>query len=186
MNIVTVAFRNDTLFAAERPEGVFVAVTPICRSLGLDAKKQRERIQRDPILSEGGATMALPSPGGEQETFCLRLDLLHGWLFTIDESRVSDAARARVLAYKRECYAVLARHFGASGSNRQGGDLIEPRTDEPLALRRGLLTECRQTFGVQPARELWLRLGLPIVPSMLADPAQGELFTYTALRRDAA
>ena len=52
--------------------------------------------------------------------------------------------------------------------------------DPKLCLR--LVTECRSTFGVQPARELWLRLGLPTVPAMMAPPRQGDLFTY---RREA-
>jgi hypothetical protein len=34
--IVTVDFRNDTLFAVERDDGVFVALKPICDSLGIE------------------------------------------------------------------------------------------------------------------------------------------------------
>lgn len=106
--IVTVEFHGDTLFAMQQQDGVFIAVTPICETLGLHANRQRDRIQRDPILSEGGTMMVLPSPGGVQETLCLRLDLVNGWLFTIDESRVKDeATRQKVLSYKRECYRVL-------------------------------------------------------------------------------
>lgn len=30
-------------------------------------------------------TTTMPSAGGAQETTCLRLDLVNGWLFTIDE-----------------------------------------------------------------------------------------------------
>lgn len=188
--ITTVNFRSDTLFACERDDGVFVAVTPICTSLGLDAKKQRERIQRDPILSEGGAVMALPSPGGTQDTFCLRLDLVNGWLFTIDESRVRDEeTKQRVLSYKRECYSVLFKHFyGRSFEQRRASleePIGEPRMEEPTQTRRQLVTEARQTHGIQAARELWFKLGLPTTPAMYADPSQGEFFYYTAIKRDA-
>ena len=188
--IITVDFRNDTLFAVERDDGVFIAVTPICQSLGLAPSKQRERIQHDPILREGGTVTVFPSAGGMQETFCLRLDLVNGWLFTIDESRVKDEeTRQRVLAYKRECYGVLFKHFyGRSYEERKkvfetpGGDA----NDEPTPIKRSLVTETRQTFGIQPARELWFKLGLPTVPSMFAHPEQSELFTYTAIKRDEA
>jgi len=126
--------------------------------------------------------MALPSAGGAQETFCLRLDLVHGWLFTIDESRVKDGeTRQRVLAYKRECYAVLFRHFyGAAqaGGRLSGEEALGAKEgeQEPIQTRRGLVTQARHTFGSPAARELWFKLGLPVVPSMTADPPQGDLF----------
>ena len=179
--IVSVDFRDDTLFAAEMPEGVFVAITPICNSLGLAPNKQRERIQNDPILSEGGTVTVFPSAGGAQSTFCLRLDLLHGWLFTIDESRVSSPeVRDRVLVYKRECYRVLAAHFLGHG------EAMQPNAAESLTCRRQLVAEARQTFGNQSARELWFALDLPIVPSMHAPAGQGAFgFTYTAIPKGA-
>lgn len=74
-----------------------------------------------------------PSAGGSQETFCLRLDLVHGWLFTIDESRVKDEeTRQRVLSYKRECYAVLFRHFHGATKVAPGPvDDREPSVSPP-------------------------------------------------------
>lgn len=176
-HLTTVDFHEDTLFAVDRPDGVFVAVKPICTALGLDAKKQRERIHRDPILSEGGAVVALPSPGGAQDTFCLRLDLVNGWLFTIDESRVKDEeTRQRVLAYKRECYAVLHRHFYGRREEAGGAPALPAPASisTPLALQ--MVTEARRTFGVQASRRLWLQLGLPIVAGMAVPPVQTELF----------
>ena len=59
-SIITVDFRDDTLFAVERDDGVFVAITPICETLGVASQKQRERIQRDPILREGATMMVFP------------------------------------------------------------------------------------------------------------------------------
>lgn len=187
--IVTVDFRNDTLFAVERDDGVFVAVTPICASLGLDAQKQRKRIMDDAILAEGVCQVAYPSAGGTQDMFSLRLDLINGWLMGINDKMIKDEeTRERVLSYKRECYGVLFKHFyGRSLDQRRkvfDGPDGEPDQEEPMQTRRSLVTEARQTFGTQPARELWFKLGLPTVPSMYADPRQSELFTYTAIKRD--
>jgi len=54
------------------------------------------------------------------------------------------------------------------------GDPTElPTTNERLRL----VTEARQTFSPQAAREMWFRQGLPIVPSMV-NPAQNDLFHY--------
>lgn len=188
--ITAVNFRNDTLFAVERDDGVFVAIKPISDSLGLAWNKQLERIKRDPILAEGMTMTVMPSPGGPQETTLLKLDLVNGWLFTIDEGRVKDEeTRQKVLAYKRECYATLFRHFYGRSLDQRTASLSdppagEPRTEEPTQVRRQLVTEARHTHSIQAARELWFKLGLPTTPAMYADPRQGEFFYYTAIRRD--
>lgn len=188
--ITTVNFRNDTLFAVERDDGVFVAIKPICDSLGIDWKAQRNRIDRTAVLAKGRVITTLPSVGGPQETVCLRLDLINGWLFGIDASRVRAESQDLVAAYQEECHAVLFRHFyGRSMDQRVSGapaeHVGEPRSDEPMNIRRQLVAEARQTHSVQAARELWFKLGLPTVPAMYADPRQSDFFTYTAIRRDA-
>lgn len=125
--LVKVNFRGDSLYAVEQDGSVFVAIKPICEGLGLVWAKQRARIQADPILSEGGTVTVLPSAGGPQQTFCLRLDLVNGWLFTIDESRVRDEqTRQKVLAYKRECYQTLFQHFYGKAERATGAASAHP------------------------------------------------------------
>jgi hypothetical protein len=87
-NIITVNFRGDHLYGFENDDGTFVALKPIVESMGLDWSAQLKRVKRDPILSEGMAIMATPfGRGGDQEVACLKLDLVNGWLFTIDDER---------------------------------------------------------------------------------------------------
>lgn len=180
--LTTIDFHDDTLFAVEAPGGVFVAIKPISDRLGLDWRGQRQRIQRNAALAKGGCVMPLPSPGGAQEQFCLRLDLVNGWLFGIDAERVSDEARPRVLAYQEECCAVLFRHFYGrhAGVPEQNAS---PAREEPVPIRRQLVTEARQTFGPRAAGSLWFALGLPTVSEMQEGaPQQGAFgFTYTAI-----
>lgn len=179
-NIITVDFRNDTLFAVERDDGVFVAVKPISDTLGLKWSGQHDRLNRDPILAEGIRVMGIPSPGGVQETVCLKLELMNGWLFGIDESRVKDEeTRQRVLAYKRECYAVLFQHF-YGGASKPTAAPDEPTESEGVRLRT--VSEARHVFGNQAAAQLWFKLGLPVVPAMMHDPRQREMFPVDAAR----
>lgn len=169
--IIAVNFRQDTLFAIERPDGVYVAIKPICDAVGVTWRKQLERLKRDPILSEGITMVVIPSPGGPQETTCLRLDLVHGWLFTMEEGRVKDEeTRQRVLTYKRDCYAVLFQHF--YGRRNVPGDEVH----EANAPKVRMITEVRHTFGVPAAKQLWLKLQLPVVPAMFDTSGQGDLF----------
>lgn len=181
--IVTVDFRNDTLFAVERDDGVFIALKPISDTLGLKWSGQHDRLNRDPILSEGIRVIGMPSVGGVQETTCLRLDLVNGWLFTIDESRVKDEeTRQKVLAYKRECYAVLFSHFYGGGRKAVPPTAPEDETEQAEGTRLRLVSESRHVFGNQAAAQLWFKLGLPVVPAMLHDPRQRELFGYGAIK----
>jgi hypothetical protein len=180
-NIVTVDFRQDTLFAVERDDGVFVAVKPICDSLGLAWNKQLERLKRDPILAEGMTVMGIPSVGGTQETTVLKLEMVNGWLFGIDESRVKDEqTRQKVLAYKRECYSVLFEHFYGKRRKPEPEVVDDPQENESVKLR--MVNEGRQVFGTQAAAQLWFKLGLPVVPAMYHDPRQPSLLDYTAIR----
>ncbi|MCO5092672.1 phage antirepressor N-terminal domain-containing protein [Bosea sp. (in: a-proteobacteria)] len=185
--IITVNFRGDQLYGFENDDGTFVALKPIVESMGMDWSAQYRRAQRDPILSEGIAIMATPfGRGGDQEAVCLKLELVNGWLFTIDTARIKDdAVRERVLLYQRECYTVLHKHFyGRSTADRSAAITGSPTAEETIKVRKSLVTEARQTFSCQAARELWFKLNLPTTPAMFADENQYEMFTYTAIKRD--
>lgn len=185
--IITVNFRGDQLYGFENDDGTFVALKPIVESMGMDWSGQLQRVKRNPILSEGMVVMPIPfGRGGDQEAVSIKLELVNGWLLTIDTSRIpNETVRDKVLLYQRECYSVLYKHFyGRSIGERTRAVEGDVNLEEPMQSRRSLVTEARQTHGVQSARELWFKLGLPTTPSMYADPSQGEFFTYTAIKRD--
>jgi len=99
--LVTSVF--DQLYGFENDDGIFVALKPIVESMGLNWEGQRQRLSRGPILSEGTCMMQVPfAKGGAQDTTCLKMDLVNGWLFTIDSSRIKDeAVRDNVILYQR-------------------------------------------------------------------------------------
>lgn len=118
-------FDGDRLMAVEMEGVVYVAIKPIAGYFGIDWSSQHKRLLRDVIFSEGMVIMTIPSGGGMQEATCLRLDLLHGWLLTIDDRRVKPELRARVLTYKRDCYALLHEHF--TGKAQARAARLEPQ-----------------------------------------------------------
>ncbi|MEN3239019.1 phage antirepressor N-terminal domain-containing protein [Methylobacterium ajmalii] len=165
--LVTVDFRGDTLFAVERDDGVFVAIKPICDRLGLAWHKQRERINRDPLLREGVFETKIPSPGGIQETVCLALRLINGWLFGISVNHVKPEMREHVLAYQRECYETLADRFlGPRAGAQPSAASLEPGQDTEYRRRLDTVSEARRLYGSARARLLYERLGLPEVPEL--------------------
>jgi len=204
-----VEFQGQTLWAASEDGAIYVAVKPICEALGLSLEGQRQRIKRDEVLSEGACVIHAPSPGGVQPTYSLRLDLLNGWLFGIDDRRVRDAAtRERVLTYKRECYRVLFEHFhgraaeavgdAADGEERAAaaGPLDLP-ADARIWVE--LVREARLLRGRPAAEALWLASPLPPLPEGErrdgaagggsaggADPAARAIGTFLAERTEPA
>ena len=168
-NVVTVDFRQDTIFAVERDDGVFVAIKPICESLGLNWSSQLQRLKEDPILSEGMATVTIPSVGGAQETTVLKLELVNGWLFKVDSRRVKDEeTRQKVLTYQRECFNVLFAHF--YGKRRvEGADSPEHRPFpdwpmEEMRTKRSVVDLYRLTYGPLAAQWISPQVGFPVPP----------------------
>lgn len=182
--IVTVNFRGDELYGFKQAEGDFIAIRPICDALGLGWGSQYNRIKRDPVLSRAVFMMKTPfGANGGQEAVCLRLNRVGFWLATIESSRITDeSVREKVVLYQEECADVLAAHFLGKPAHAR---LIEPDDSRTFVESIRLVTEGRQSWGSQAARELWVHERLPITPSMLKAPFQGDLFTtYRAIRND--
>ena len=117
----TVDFHGHALTVITGPEGEhLVAMKPICEAIGLQWEAQLKRIKRHPVLSQGMSIMDTPSAGGYQETTCLPLDYLNGWLFGVDASRVRPEISERLVQYQRECFAALAAYW-------QQGEAVNPR-----------------------------------------------------------
>jgi hypothetical protein len=182
--IITVNFRGDDLYGFEADDGIFVALKPIVESMGMNWSGQEQRVKRDPILSEGVCVMHTPfGAGGGQDCLCLRMDLVNGWLFTIDTARIKDeAVRDKVILYQRECYGVLFKHFykGERADPVIIEDHEQPHEPENSKLR--MVTEARQTFGAKAAGQLWVKFGLPMVPAMIEENRQFSLLDYNSVQ----
>lgn len=176
---IPIDFHGDTLFAVEQPDGVFVAIKPISDAVGLAWNAQHARITRDAILNEGMRIIEIPSPGGLQETTCLRLDLVNGWLFGISEGSIKDEAiRNRVLDYKRECYRVLFAHFHDRSVARTATpqvDDFDPDPVSPDGMKLRKVNTAARCFGERAGAQLWVKLGLEWVPAMAAALSQSDL-----------
>ncbi|OYD80930.1 RhuM family protein [Azospirillum brasilense] len=136
--LVVVDFHDQKVPVVEHEGRPYVPIKPICANIGLDWNGQYQRIQRDSVLSEGMCVIPIPSPGGSQDTACLPLEYLNGWLFGVDDSRVKPELRGRLLTYKRECYSALHSYFA------RGFAIDEKRIDSDEAARDALIAKLRQ------------------------------------------
>jgi hypothetical protein len=127
MNEITrIPFHGDEILAVEQNGKKYVAMKPIVEAMGLDWKNQYNLIKRDTVLSEGMVVTTIPSNGGLQETVCLPLEYLNGWLFKVPASRYSGKKREAIELYQRECYHALYDYW-------HNGGAVNPQLDEGQA-----------------------------------------------------
>lgn len=123
---------------------VYVPLRTLCNHLGIAYNAQRQRINRDPVLSEivkGVIVTITPSSsdgrgGGPQEMVCIPLDFLNGWLFGISASRVKEELQEKVIRYQRHCYQVLAKEFIQTAVSPTPSSSLQHVRDMGLAIVR--------------------------------------------------
>lgn len=130
VRVKSIVFRGAVIDTTEIDGVPHVALKPIVEGMGLDWSSQRQRVARDPVLSEGVVVTTMPSPGGRQETAVLPLKLLTGFLFGIDANRVREDIRDGVIAYQRECYDALAAYWLHAAPEIAG-----PAVEAPLSAK---------------------------------------------------
>jgi len=104
-------FYGSDLLTIERNGTLYVAIKPVCESIGLQWEDQFKRIKRHPVLSGGMSMINIPSRCGNKITLVLTLKMLHGWLFLIDSSQVAPAIKDTVILYQKECFEVLSQYW---------------------------------------------------------------------------
>ena len=113
-NIVSVPFYGDSLAIIEHNNSPFIPIKPVVRSLGLDWSAQFKKFKGN-TSRWGVAFIATPTDSGFQETACLPLQKIHGWLQTIQPSRIKDPElKAKIIRYQNECDSVLWEHYRQS------------------------------------------------------------------------
>jgi primosomal protein N'' len=109
----------------------------------LDWSAQRQRIMRDEVMAEAvrGVVITTTPSGGPQETLCLPIEYMHGWLFGVSANRVKPELREKIIRYQRECFRALWRAFQGDTPalvDEQATPVPSTSTSMTLAQIRGL------------------------------------------------
>ncbi|MGE3601019.1 MAG: phage antirepressor N-terminal domain-containing protein [Dehalococcoidia bacterium] len=86
---IPVPFRTETLYVLDHDGQPYVPLRPIVEGMGLQCSAQLAKLKGVSISTHLRAryhhmVIPLPTPGGLQETICLPLRKLNGWLFSIN------------------------------------------------------------------------------------------------------
>lgn len=138
----TVVFNGAEITAVLVQEGqetaVYIPLRPIVENLGLSWPGQRERVNRDQILTENMKQILVASREGsrqvEREVNCLHLDYLGGFLFGINAKRVKAEVKDALLIYQARCYKVIRDAFvsGQLTATPSLEEIIAANPDSPL------------------------------------------------------
>lgn len=104
-----VDFYGDQIPVAQaNGDELYVPLRPLVDAIGLDRGSQQKRIQRDKVMSKRSRLVAMRGADGRvRDQLCLPLDLLPGWLFGIDTSRVRPEIQDKLDLYREQGFRVL-------------------------------------------------------------------------------
>lgn len=112
-----------------------VIIKSIAEAIGLNAESVGRGIKSHHIL---GAKHTVESvqigENQRREYLTLPIEYVHGWLFSVDISKVKEEAKEKLMLYQEHCYHVLFEHF--HGKNK--------KVEELEGKRFLLLNELRQ------------------------------------------
>ena len=160
--ISVVPFHGDSIITLDAEGNHYVAISPISDALGIAAFKQREKLKND----ERWQHKLLPcqTSGGVQETFCIPLKKLNGWLFSINPNKVRSDLKEKVIQYQEECFEVLFRYWQGEAVSRQAKpqtpyDLIDTQKLKSLQSQsKALAWDYLNSLGIeQPAIEATIK-----------------------------
>jgi len=142
----------DDLLAAQNDGDIWVALKPMCETLGIDFATQVRKLKGRSWAGIG--QRPTPSAGGVQMTTVVTSQTVPLWLATIDENRVAAAARPKLIAYQREAAAALDAYFNKRNINAPAlnqFDVLRAAIDQIEAAQRDA-AEAKQIAANTEAR----------------------------------
>ena len=137
-DIVEIPFHNDTLIAHRSEDGdVFVALRPICNSMGIDFSGQLQKMKRQPWATVG-ELHTVGADGKTRDMTSVNRKTLTMWLATIDAGRLKyEHARRNLIVYRKEAAEALDKYFNEGGAIRVSGT----DSDEDIMARAVLVAQ---------------------------------------------
>lgn len=159
-----VTFHGDTIFAVEHNGEEYAVVRPIVENLELNWASQYSKLAAN--KERWGVVMiATPSAGGMQETVCIPVRKVAGFLATINPKKVRHDLRAKLIAYQNECDDALWQYWTTGRAERTqyfGGQQL-PSPGLSMDAISGLCREADKYLkGKTSLRALHYFTGMPV------------------------
>ena len=141
-SLITVPFLGDNLFLVSLNDEPYTPMKPIVEGMGLSWQPQQRKLSQN-AERLGITIMVIPSGRGEQETVCMPVRKLPGWMMTIHPEKAKPEIRQRVIEYQNKCDDVLWEYWTQKRPSQQTQNELLP----------ALMTEVQKTLDrFQPVR----------------------------------
>lgn len=112
---ISVPFHGSNLFVVKHDGQPYVPMKHTVEGMGLDWKTQHRKLTTN-TDRWGMVMMTIPSVSGIQDTACIPLRKLSGWLMAIQPSKVRPEIREKIVTYQNECDGVLWDYWTKGGA----------------------------------------------------------------------
>ena len=124
--LMTVPFHGVQFYLVEHDGQPFVPMRPLVEGIGLDWKSQHAKLSAN-HRRWGMVNITTPSAGGAQESSCIPLRKLPGWLSKLEPNKVKKPeVRQKVEEFQDECDDALWQYWN-------DGHAVNPRSQQPAA-----------------------------------------------------
>jgi hypothetical protein len=104
----------------------YVGAKRVAEAIGVDWKGQHRNLLNDESYMNCHMTIHLPDALGRlQETICLDIKYLNGWLFKINPNKVKPAIKQKLVLYRQECFIALYDHFNKPQQKKKEEDTLD-------------------------------------------------------------
>ncbi|MHB8369751.1 MAG: phage antirepressor N-terminal domain-containing protein [Leptospirales bacterium] len=151
-SLLPVPFHGTTLFLLEQNNEPYTPMKPIVEGMGLGWSGQHEKLNLNKDRW-GIRVNRIPSENGAQETLCMPLRKLPGWLMTIHPTRVKPEIREKIIQYQNECDDVLWKYWTEGHVTNPRIETISPAQQHEIQV---IVARRAQDSGKLRA-EIWSR-----------------------------
>lgn len=123
-DIVKFEFQGDELDCVKEDETLWVSVRRVCEALGLASNSQIEKL-KGKSWATNTLIVSVDANGRNREQFFVDIDTVPMWLANIDEGRVLDRVRPKLVKYQREAAKALRDYFFTGKAIKMPKTIIE-------------------------------------------------------------
>ncbi|UPK82446.1 phage antirepressor N-terminal domain-containing protein [Proteus vulgaris] len=162
ISTINVPFHGNNLCIVNHDGRPYVPMKPIVEGMGLSWEPQLRKLNQR--FAKGMIKMVIPSIGGAQETVCLAMHKLTGWLFSIMPNKVKPEIRDKVIKYQEECDDVLYEYWTTGEVKKKHKSTVQERNPlknavNLLVSKKGIMypeaySLVHQKFNVSSIEEL--------------------------------
>ncbi|ELE8119473.1 phage antirepressor N-terminal domain-containing protein [Vibrio fluvialis] len=159
-NQIKVPFHGSSLFIVEHNGEPYTPMKHIVEGMGMSWGTQARKLRSNPERW-GVFIMNIPSIDLHNDSVCIPLRKLFGWLQTLQPNRVREDIRDKVIQYQNECDDVLWKYW-----TKQHETPVMP----PSRMRMLMVMENGRVVSAQPIPEDSVVFRTEDIPKLLQEP----------------